>query len=253
MPTIPNNVALNPLNMSVGKENCNRHSLTIPIDFSIGLTYSLDLTAIQQQLAYFKTVQTLYIDNSQNGNAITILMGGTLQRVIIPAFGQGYVPVLQIEAAVLTFQSASAVQIAVQVLDFFLPPFIWSANGNSPITPGGVLLVSDAILDATVSGGRVNTNAIAPTIQGLTDASGTIAVGGTAQSAIPASATRSRWIISNPAAATEPLFISFASGATGQITLLAGQTWDESGSSIVGDAVFVNAATAAHAFTAYYK
>jgi len=253
MPTIPTNVAIMPQPMSVGLENCKRHSLTIPIDFSIGLVYSLDLTAIQQQLPYFKTLQSMFVDNSANANAITITMNGTLQRIVIPAYGQAYLPILMIAAAVIQFSSASAVQISVQLLDFFLPPMVWSVNGNSPINPGGTLAVADAILDGTVSGGRINANAYGPTIQALTDASGTIAAGGTPQIAIPANASRTRWIISNPATATEALLIRIGGTTAGPITLLAGQTWDESGSSIVGDAVYVDGATTGHAFTAYYK
>lgn len=245
----PTNTSLFPTPVSTGLENCKRHSITVNIDFSIGLTYSLDLTAIQDQLAWIKSVQTLFIDNSANSNAITIRMSGTLQRVVIPGYAQAYIPVLQINPPVLTFTSASPVQVAVQILDFFLPPCVWSASGAL----SGTIAVADAILDATVVGGKVQVSQVPLTIQGLTDASGTIAVGGTVQALVPASASRQRWTLANPSTATEILQFGYGAPPTHFIDLAPGATWDESGSSIVGDAVQIKAATAAHAFTCFYK
>lgn len=248
----PQNTQLFPVPVSTGLENCKRGSITVPIDFSIGLTYQLDLTAIQDQLAWIKSVQTLFIDNSQNANQITIRMSGTLQRIIIPGYAQAYVPVLQINPPVLTFTSASAVQITIQILDFFLPPFVWSVNGIAPIS-GGTLPVSDAILDATVVSNKVQVSQVPFAIQGLTDVSGTITAGGVVQPLVPASASRQRWTLANPSTATEILQFGFGSPPTHFIDLAPGATWDESGSSIVGDAVQIKAATLGHAFTAYYK
>jgi len=254
MGTPPTNTQFIPQPVPTGNAACEgRKAITTIIDFSLGLTFTLDLSAVQAQLAWFKSIQTIYVDNSANSNPFNITCGVTTQKIVIPPNCCGYVPLLQPDQPVLQFQSANVVAVKIQLLNFFLPPFIWSVNGAATLNPGGTLAVADAILDATVSNNKVNVTSVPYTIQTLTDASGTIAVGGTAQIAIPASASRQRWIIGNPAAATEPLFISIGSGVAGQITLLAGQTWDENGGSIVGDAVYVNAATLGHAFTAYYK
>lgn len=256
MSSVPSNMQVIPNTVPTGNPACEgRKAITTVIDFSLGLTFTLDLTAVQAQLTWFKSIQTIYIDNSANSNPFIITCGITTQRIVIPANCCAYMPVLQPAAPVLQFNTASAVSVKIQLLNFFLPPFVWSATGGPTVNPGGTLAVADAILDATVIGGKVQVQQVPLTVQGLTDASGTIAVGGTAQSAIPANVSRQRWIISNTdlTATGEKLTISFGSGGAGTISLQPGATWDESNLTIIGDQVFVNAATLGHTFTCYYK
>lgn len=254
MSSVPTNMQLIPNAVQVGNAACEgRKAITTIIDFSLGLTFTLDLSGIQQQLNWFRSVQTIYVDNSANVNPFVITCGITTQRIVIPPYCCAYMPLLQPDAPVLQFNSANAVAVKIQLLNFFLPPSVWSVAGGGQISPGGLLLVSDPILDSTVVNSKVNVNAVPFPVQGLTDASGTIAVGGTAQIAIPAAAARQRWFISNPATATEPLIITIGGAAIAPVSLLAGQTWDENGSSIIGDAIYVNATTLGHAFSAMYK
>ena len=243
-----------PNDVPTGNPACEgRKSITTIIDFSIGLVFTLDLSFIVDQLARINSVQTLFVDNSLNSNSITITTGVVNQKIVIPPLSQAYIPVLQNNPPVLRFQSSVAVTLPIQILNFFLPPIVWSVNGTPVLNPSGYMYVTDPILDATVSNNKVNVNQVPYTIQTLTDASGTITAGGTGQIAIPASASRVRWIIENPSAATEILQLSFGAAGAGKIDLLPGAAWDESNSSIVGDAVYVVAATTGHSFTAYYK
>ena len=245
MTSVPTNSQLPISQVPLGSPACEgRKSITTIIDFSIGLSFQLDLSAIQTQQKWINSVQTLYVDNSGNASAVDIVMGVSLQHITIPAGAQAYMPILQPNPPVLNFTNTLAVTVKIQILNFFVPPIVWGAGGVTQE-------VSDPILDATVSNNRVNTTSIPTTLTSVTDASGTITTGGTAQTLFAINATRRRFIIANPATATEELDFNINGG--GFISLLPGMVWDESGSSIVGDAIQVKAATTGHAFTAYSK
>lgn len=57
-------------------------------------------------------IQSVFIDNSGNAQAIALNMQGTNQTVTIPGHSQGWVPILVVrEAAVFTFTSSGAVNV----------------------------------------------------------------------------------------------------------------------------------------------
>jgi hypothetical protein len=245
MTSVPTNSQLPISQVLLGSPACEgRKSITTIIDFSIGLSFQLDLSAIQTQQKWINSVQTLYVDNSHNASAIDIVMGVSLQHITIPAGAQAYMPILQPNPPVLNFTNTLPVTVKIQILNFFVPPIVWGAGGVTQE-------VSDPILDATVSNNRVNTTSLPTTLTGVTDASGTITAGGTAQQVLAANASRNRFIIANPDTATDTLYMSFGSGASGEIPLQPGMIWDESGSSIVGEAIFLKGATTGDAFTLY--
>lgn len=220
------------------------------LDFTGGKNaYAIDLTA-QYQQKQFTTLQTVWIDNSANASPLEIIANTTNQVIVAPPMSQGFYAILQPTPPKFQVQTNGGIVLQIILLNFYIPPFMWQIPTFSA---GGLPEVDVPALDAVIVGGRVQVQGVPSTIQGLTDVSGVIAAGGTTQALIPASATRERWIISNPDTATETLYFRIGGPATGEIPLLPGATWDESGSSIVGDAVEIVAATTGHAFTAYYK
>lgn len=85
----------------------------------------------------------------------------------------------------------------------------------------------------------------------LTDRSGTITAGGTAQTAVPASRGRVLLLIQNPSSEVESLWFSTegtATAASPSIELQPGQTYESAGIVPTG-AVSVIAATTNHPFT----
>lgn len=237
-----------PNNVTTGDAACEgRKSITTIIDFSIGLTYRLDLTQIQTMQNWIKSVQCLYVDNADNADPKTIVMGVSNQRIIVPAFSQGYFPILQPNPPVLQFSSTDADTITIQILNFFLPPYIWGPDG---IQIAGTVQTADAILDGTVSGGAVNVRSN-PVPVTPTDDKGTITAGGTPQLVLAANPNRKRFTIFNPDTATETLYMSWGAAGAGQIPLAPGGGWDESGSSEVVSAIYLEAATTGHPFTCY--
>lgn len=235
-----------PNNVNTGNAACEgRKSITTIIDFSIAPNFTLDLTQIQQMQVWIKSVQCLYIDNSANSDPVTIIMGVTNQKIIFPPMSQGYIPILQPNPPVLQFSCPNPVPVTIQVLNFFLPPYIWGPNGT---VISGTVIVSDPILDSTVVASRVNTRELPGNVI-LTDRSGTITAGGVGQILMAANATRLRWKLANPTTAAEILQYSYHSIAGPWYDLAAGQAIDET-ECVSPQELFVIAATTAHAFTA---
>lgn len=236
-----------PNTVKTGDAACEgRKSITTIIDFTIGLTFQLDLTLIQQMQNWIKSVQCLYVDNADNADAKTIIMGVTNQRIIVPANSQGYYPILQPDPPVLQFKSSVANTLKIQVLNFFLPPYIWGPTGSLIV---GTVSVADAILDGTVSGNKVNVRT-SPNGVIATDHSGTITVGGTGQVLMLANGSRGQWNLQNPVTATEKLQFSKI-GITGPwYDLNAGSSVADDGSTVYQGEVWILGATTGHAFTA---
>jgi hypothetical protein len=86
----------------------------------------------------------------------------------------------------------------------------------------------------------------------LTDRSGTITAGGTAQAAVSANTSRNYLFVRNPIDATEALWVSLvgtAAAASPSVRLDAGDSFEYAGSFIPTNALSVFAATTGHAFT----
>jgi hypothetical protein len=222
-------------------------SYPVQLDFSVANGWLCDFTQ-QFNQKQFTTLQTVYVDNSNNPQPVIITCSGTGQVITAPAMSQGYYSLLQPTPPQLNVASAGAVKVTLQFLNFYIPPTVWlitSTNGQ------GLPEVDVPALDAVISGGRVLVSSIPGTLIGPQDLSGTIAAGGTAQSLITLNPSRKRWQLSNPSTATEILQFMYVTGASGRTDLAPGQTWVEDGSSTSGDAIFVVAATTGHAFTCF--
>jgi len=223
-------------------------ALPFNLDFTVANAYLIDLTQ-QYNQKQFTSIQCVYVDNSLNPSPLQIIAGTTNQVTTCPPFSQGFFELLLPTPPKLMVQTVGVLIVNIQLLNFYIPPEVWSIGSFSA---GGLPQIDIPALDAIIANGALTVSSKPFPIQGLTDASSVIAAGGTPQIVIPASATRERWTLSNPSTATEVLQFSWGAAGNGKVDLLPGMIWDESGSSIVGDAVYVVAATTGHAFTAYY-
>lgn len=236
----------------VQTSKCVSKTLPILIDFSLGNTFTADLSTIQAQ-GFMDSVQTIYADNSGQSSPLifTLGLGITNQVVTIPPNAQGYVPVLQPNPPKVQIFSASGAKITIQLLNFFVPPDVWSTAGAAfSFNGSGALNVSDPVLDATVANNRVNVTTQSGQTT-MTDKSGTITLGGTAQQILPANPARKRFTLTNPAAQTEVLQFAYGAGGNGKIDINPGLTWDESDLEISAQAIWAVAATTNHPFTCY--
>jgi hypothetical protein len=216
------------------------------LDFTTTNAYLVDFTQ-QYTQKQFTTLQCVYIDNSQNLDELSVIVNGTNQTITAPPQSQGFYEVLATSSPKFNIETNGNLIVQVIFLNFYIPPTVYQIE---PVNSAGLPEIDIPALDAIITGNALNVVTQPFTITGVTDNGGAVAAGGTI--AVPASATRKRWIISNPDTATETLDIRLGSNVASPIPLLPGMTWDESDSSIVGDVVYVTAATVGHAFTAYY-
>jgi len=217
------------------------------LDFTAANAYKIDLTQ-QWQQKQFVTLQTAWVDNKDNPEPLTLICSTTSQRIVCPPLSQGFYALLQPTPPVLQVESDGALVVEIILLNFYIPPQIWL---DTPTNAAGLPQVDVPALDGVIQSGKVQVQGDPATLTALTDASGAIAAGGVPQQVFGNDAARTRFIIANPDTASETLYMSFGTGAAGKIPLQPGMIWDESGSTIVGLAVFVEAATVGHAFTAY--
>lgn len=100
---------------------------TIPFtfDFAAFAEFDVDLEQLQQAKA-FTSAQCLYVDNSLNTSTLIIICGVTGQRVVFPKNACGYIPLLLATPATIQFQSAGAFVVGVQIMNFYIPPTIWT-------------------------------------------------------------------------------------------------------------------------------
>lgn len=231
-----------------------------PVDFSAtgipALGFTIDATPYFQQGSIF-SVQTLFMDNSNNNGYLTVLNPLFSQSFSLPPGYQGYFPCVAGKGSgglfYVTSPGGGTGTAVVSLLNVYLPAAMWPALAT-PITPGLTQPVSDAILDATVSALRVNTRSL-PAQATATDHSGTIVVGGTAVVAAAANAARIGFLIQN-LDTTEGLWISLTAGAvigaTGSFELAPGADANFPGGvfqGVVSNDISVNATTAGHKFS----
>lgn len=231
-------------------------AVSIPYDFSAGVqSYTTDMQIIKQQ-GKISMIQSVYIDNSNNNQPLVLTVSGIGQQVVVPATYQGIFPVLVTGQPVFFVTSAGSGHANIYYCNVQQAAFMWqtAATSFNPIT---TLPVSDAILDATVSNNRVNTTVYeAPAA--ITDWSGVIAVGNTAQQLMPANPLRRGWAIQNidetnieqlrynlTGTATGAAVGSFTLGASGGANVPGGYA-----QGVGTGAISIFAATTGHRFTA---
>lgn len=220
------------------------------LDFSIANAYLIDLTA-QYQNKQFTSMQCAWVDNTLNDSPFQIIVNGTNQVIECPPFSQGFYELLLPSPPKITVQTVGGnFTVQIILLNFYIPPQVWNIT---PYSSGGLPQIDIPALDAIISNGALTVTTRPFSASGFTDAGGTITLGGTAQQVIPTNAALERWTISNPDTATETLYMHWGAAGHSPIPILPGGGWDESGSSIMCDGVWLSAATTGHAFTAYYK
>jgi hypothetical protein len=98
------------------------------MDFSSDTEYDVDLQNIQA-LGQFDLCQTLFIDNSAGGSAVTVNIGakGTpTQTIVAKAGSQGYYNVVCPNPILMQFSSAGGAPCTALLIDVAIPGMVWS-------------------------------------------------------------------------------------------------------------------------------
>lgn len=154
-------------------------------------------------------VQSVFVDNSDNQHPLVIYVDEPWQRLVIPAQSQGEFPIYS--------PNPLKFRISTTQTDGLIVKLSWK-NVPGAFTPWGPITIQN--VNATLT----------PTIAAVADHSGTVAVGGTSQIAIPANANRKRFTIQNPGNAAASISINFGANATypptDSLELFPGGTYD---------------------------
>jgi hypothetical protein len=217
----------------------------INFDFTSSSLFSLVINAHDYGISF---IQTLFIDNSNSSTSTTITFVGTTQKVVCPAYSQGFFPILlngpQLSA---TISCSGSVVVPIQFINQYIEMYLWSVQTPGSI-PGTV----------TISG-TVTTNPLAVT---MTSKAGNIAAGGSSQTLMAANGLRRGLFIQNPTDETgqgianrEPLYINYTSAAGVNdgvsIELQPGAALTFNGNTCPTSLVTVNAATTSHKYIAF--
>lgn len=93
------------------------------IDFGANSIYSLDYSN-QMKTGRLSMIQTVYVDNSQNDAAVTVMLT-TGQRITAKGRTQGYYSALAQEPFKVSFESDGGGMVSIIFLNFAVQPAQW--------------------------------------------------------------------------------------------------------------------------------
>lgn len=161
----------------------------VPISLDFGTLSSIDFDLIDSvQRGVIDFVQSVWVDNSDNTDELTLLFGQTAQRLVVPALAQGLWPVIAPSGLRCTASTIAVASLKVQLIFLNVP---------MPMTQFGPVSVT------------ANVTASATPITGpYTDASGNTTAD-VSTTLFAANAAAKRRIVQNPPINPESIWINF--------------------------------------------
>lgn len=133
----PVNVASLPrkVNPAVNYNNYDPASVSYAADFTTEQTFVINLT-LQQQQQVFGVPRTLFIDNGDNPNGVTVSVQGTQFTFDVPAYANGHFPLNAQLNDTISFYSlgGSTSLVNITIFNWVLPATVWYTV--DPLTPG---------------------------------------------------------------------------------------------------------------------
>jgi len=175
----------------------------------------------QGQLAY---IQTVYIDNSENDEPISIVSDLTDQVITCPAGCQGNFNVFMPNNPKFIVRTDGTLIVTIFFCNFPLIPAVWSASGSAGAADHVIIDSAAVPLEVTgVAGDPVEVTGVAgdpvvvegtvaTTIAPITIAENSIAMTGASDILVPSDSNFQYLIILNPAANTGPIQINMGGG-----------------------------------------
>lgn len=115
--------AANPIFNSLMPEEGPK-AIAIVVPLSTGTAFALDFgPAVLNKTV--SCIQTIYVDNSNNGSPVSIAVDGNGQVITVPPNSQGYLYVLAQKQARFTVTSSGSADVPMQFLNFPVPQIVW--------------------------------------------------------------------------------------------------------------------------------
>jgi hypothetical protein len=241
----PNNgyVATQAFNQLVPAEGPKFVTQIVPFLSSGPGAYGIDFTQMVKQ-GFIALIQSVWVDNTGNASELTISPENTAFVLRVPAATQGWFAVPGVQnPKFIVYSAGTDADVPLMFFNVPVPPQFWpQGSGTGPIEVTGTVDIANQPI-------AVETQASLQTV--VNAQATTIATGGVSQACFLAGGQQNG-VITNPASATESLFVAVGTAAT---TTAAGRTFElQPGQSFsfgaVNAAVNVNAATTGHVFSA---
>lgn len=130
-------------------------AVPVPLNFALQASYTVDLTILQQK-GYMSVFQSVFIDNSQSSQPVTLQVQGSNQKIVCPGNSQGTFPIFVPGSAIFTVSSSGSAYVVLYLSNVPLPSCVWSATSSFAFSAAGYLEVTDVALDACVTGSNLN-------------------------------------------------------------------------------------------------
>lgn len=207
-------------------------ALPVRLDFTLDTEITVDFTSAEESNG-ISFIQSVWVDNSANPNALILTFDITGQRIVVPATAQSVFPVIATLKSKCVATTTPGANIVANAIFMNVP------------------MASELWGPVTVNVAAVN---LVPIIGAFTDRSGVIAAAGVSQIAIPLNNFRKRFFIQNPTTQIESLFVNFTAAATiggaNSMELVPGGSYDSSSGPVSSEAITVIAATINHPYVA---
>ncbi len=133
-------------------------AVPLNLDFTLFDSYVLDYASMQDR-GFLSMVQALYIDNSANTAALTVLIGGSLQTIKAAPGSQGYYSVLAPNPIKMTFTSVGGGAVYVALVNTQMATDKWNPAGAGAAAGSGGTLLPNLVANRTVTGSTAATTA----------------------------------------------------------------------------------------------
>ncbi len=126
-------------------------TIPIKVDLTVNTTADIDFSQ-QNALEQISFIQGVYIDNSNNAAALTLVCQGSGQIIEAPAGAQGYVPLLATLPNKFTVATSGGVIVPLFFYNVPMPAAVWGeGSGAFQFDVNGYLQVAEPNLDALIN------------------------------------------------------------------------------------------------------
>ena len=113
------------VSVGLGLSPCEgAETVFVPLDFTGTTIIDLDFSFLQS-VGKWGSLQSIYINNSQNGASIQLDLNTTQQSILLAAGKSAYFPLISNNPPKIKFTSAGATIVPVNLMNFYIPPCVW--------------------------------------------------------------------------------------------------------------------------------
>ena len=152
-----NTPIVNPSNQQF-PANCQTKSVDYIAQLASASLDTFDLTNLEMT-GQIDNIQSMFVDNSANSASVSATFSLSNQKVVIPPYSQGWIPIIAPKPAKVAFASTGGVNVPFFFVNVPMPAEVWStlqstgSGGGIVLASGGTVLGS--ITELSVSGGGV--------------------------------------------------------------------------------------------------